>query len=117
MNTKTKTTKKTTAKSKPAPAKGAPVAKKDTPATKDAISGKKDAQSRPKAPTKAKDAVHKEELVVFAFRLTLEERKAIHKAAGPGKASKFVRTLTTAAARGDEAAVKEILEAVGAPTE
>ncbi len=32
----------------------------------------------------------KDEKVVFAFRLTLDERKAIHKAAGPGGASRFV---------------------------
>jgi len=47
---------------------------------------------------------------VFAFRLTAEERDAIHKAAGPAKASKFVRTLVVAAARNDEAAVKAIMK-------
>jgi len=54
----------------------------------------------------------REDLCVFAFRLTEEERDAIHKAAGPAKASKFVRTLAVAAARNDEAAVKAILKAV-----
>jgi diketogulonate reductase-like aldo/keto reductase len=54
----------------------------------------------------------RENLCVFAFRLTEEERDAIHKAAGPAKASKFVRTLAVAAARNDEAAVKAILKAV-----
>jgi len=53
----------------------------------------------------------REELCVFAFRLTEEERDAIHKAAGPAKASKFVRTLLVAAARNDEAAVKAIMKA------
>jgi len=43
-----------------------------------------------------------EELCVFAFRLAPEERDAIHKAAGPGKASRFVRTLVAAAARDDQ---------------
>jgi hypothetical protein len=56
----------------------------------------------------------REELCVFAFRLTTEERDAIHKAAGPAKASKFVRTLAVAAARNDEAAVKAILKAIEA---
>ena len=56
-----------------------------------------------------------EELVVFAFRLTEAERNSIHKAAGPSKASKFVRSLAIAATRGDEAAVKEILKSVGKP--
>ena len=49
---------------------------------------------------------------MFAFRLTPAERDAIHKAAGPAKASKFVRSLAVAAARNDEAAVKAILKAV-----
>ena len=54
------------------------------------------------------------DLCVFAFRLTEEERDAIHKAAGPAKASKFVRTLAVAAARNDEAAVKAIMKAAHA---
>jgi len=52
---------------------------------------------------------NRENLVVFAFRLTEAERNLIHKAAGPAKASRYVRTLAVAAARGDETAVKEIL--------
>ena len=51
----------------------------------------------------------KEELVVFAFRLTAEERELLHKAAGPAKASRFVRTLAVAAARGERERVEEIL--------
>jgi len=51
----------------------------------------------------------KEELCVFAFRLTAEERVAIHKAAGPGKASKFARRLLVAAAQGDDNAVRGIM--------
>jgi hypothetical protein len=47
-----------------------------------------------------------------AGRLTAEERNAIHKAAGPAKASKFARTLLVAAARSDEAAVTAIMKAV-----
>ena len=46
-----------------------------------------------------------------AFRLTEAERDAIHKAAGPTKASKFARTLLVAAAHDDEAAVKAIMKA------
>jgi hypothetical protein len=57
----------------------------------------------------------REDLCVFAFRLTAEERDAIHKAAGPAKASKFVRTIAVAAARNDEAAVRAIMK--GAQTE
>jgi len=78
-----KTTKKTTRARKPAVEKAAPKAK---------------------AP--------REELCVFAFRLTEEERNDIHKAAGPGKASKFARSLLVAAARTDDAAVRAILKEV-----
>ncbi len=80
-----KTTKKTTAKSKK------PAAKKT----------EAKAEKKPK-----------EELCVFAFRLTAEERVAIHNAAGPGKASKFARGLLVAAANKDEAAIKAILKEV-----
>ena len=61
-----------------------------------------------------KEKAPREELCVFAFRLTAEERNAIHKAAGPAKASKFVRTLAVAAARNDEATVKAIMKAIQA---
>ena len=54
----------------------------------------------------------REDLCVFAFRLTAEERDAIHKAAGPAKASRFVRTIAVAAARNDEAAVRAIMKGV-----
>ena len=54
----------------------------------------------------------REELCVFAFRLTEAERDAIHKAAGPAKASRFARTLLVAAARRDAAGVSAILEAI-----
>ena len=51
------------------------------------------------------------DLVVFAFRMSRAEREEIHDAAGPAKASRFVRTVVLAAARGDlatiQAAVKE----------
>ena len=64
-------------------------------------------------PAKApKEKAPKEDLMVFAFRLTKEESAAIHKAAGPGKASKFARTLLVAAARNDEVEVKAILKTV-----
>ena len=56
--------------------------------------------------------VPREDLCVFAFRLTAEERDAIHKAAGPAKASRFVRTIAVAAARNDEATVRAIMKGV-----
>jgi len=64
------------------------------------------------ASTEQEKKAQREDLCVFAFRLTEEERNAIHKAAGPAKASKFARSLLVAAARNDEAAVKAIMKAV-----
>jgi len=56
-----------------------------------------------------KESTVEQDLVVFAFRLTAAERDLIHKAAGPAKASKYVRTLAVAAANGDEALVLQLL--------
>ena len=63
---------------------------------------------KPARPAKKKrERKPKEEnLVVFAFRLTPEERDAIHAAAGPGGASRFVRAVAIAAANEDEAAIR-----------
>ncbi len=82
-----KTTKKTTRSRKPAAEKSA-------------------AEAKTKAP--------REDLCVFAFRLTEAERDAIHKAAGPAKASKFARNLLVAAATKDEAAVRAIMKEIQA---
>jgi hypothetical protein len=59
-----------------------------------------------KAPKAAPADDPREDLVVFAFRLTQAEREAIHEAAGPAKASRFVRAVALAAARKDMAAIK-----------
>ena len=56
--------------------------------------------AKPKAPKKPKAKTGpKPELVVFAFRLSEADRDAIHKAAGPGKATKFVLAAALAAAK------------------
>jgi hypothetical protein len=66
----------------------------------------------PKAekPVKVPRLPKEEGLVVFAFRLTEAERDAIHKAAGPARASRFVRTIAVAAANEDEAAIKATIK-------
>jgi len=99
---KSKTTKKkATAKTaKPAAA----AAKAKTP--------KRAADASPKAQEKPDKKAAREQLCVFAFRLSAEERDAIHKAACPGKASMFARGLLVAAARNDEAGVKAVMKAV-----
>ena len=81
----------------------------EAPATKPRGRKAKDGAKGKPAP---KEKPPKEELVVFAFRLKPGERDAIHAAAGPAKASKYVRGLTLAASRGDEKTVLEIVRAV-----
>lgn len=51
-----------------------------------------------------------DETVVFAIRLRRSERDLIHKAAGSGKASQFVRSLAVAAAERDLKALQEIVK-------
>ncbi len=63
----------------------------------------------PKEPKPKKEKAPKEPQVVFAFRLSEAQRDAIHKAAGPGKATKFVRSAALAAASGDRPAFEELL--------
>ena len=70
-----------------------------------------EAAAKPKCPADEimPKARASEELVVFAFRLTEAERDAIHDAAGPAKASRFVRAVALAAARRDVGALQAIL--------
>ena len=69
------------------------------------------AKTAPKAPAKPKKArPPKEDLVVFAFRLTQAERDAIHKTSGPRNATQFVRRAAVAFAGEDEAAFKAVLK-------
>ena len=51
---------------------------------------------------------------MFAFRLTEAERDAIHKAAGPAKASKFARNLRWPPPTNDDAAVRAIMKEIAA---
>ena len=101
--------KKTTKKSAPAKAR----TKKADPVVATQPFDTREVPLKPKKAKKAapKEKAPREDLCVFAFRLTEEERNAIHKAAGPAKASKFARTLLVAAVRNDESAVKAIMKA------
>jgi hypothetical protein len=51
----------------------------------------------------------REDLCVFAIRLTEPERKEIHDAAGPRNATQFVLAVALAAAREDDAAFKHAI--------
>jgi hypothetical protein len=50
-----------------------------------------------------------DDLVVFAFRLSADEREEIHSAAGSARASRFVRAVALAAARRDVSALQAIM--------
>jgi hypothetical protein len=76
---------------------------------KNAKSGKKPKAKVAKESKPKKDKAPREPLVVFAFRLTEGQRDQIHRAAGPAKATKFVRTAALAAASGDRPAFEELL--------
>jgi len=79
--------------------------KTDTPAK-----AKKVAKAKVvKEPKPKKEKAPKEPMVVFAFRLSEAQRDQIHKAAGPGKATRFVRSAALAAASGDRPAIEELL--------
>ena len=72
------------------------------------------AAAKAPAPEKAPKAAppddpREEPLVVFAFRLSQAEREEIHEAAGPAKASRFVRAVALAAARRDVAAIQAVI--------
>ncbi|MBD3336435.1 MAG: hypothetical protein GF355_13050 [Candidatus Eisenbacteria bacterium] len=70
--------------------------------------GKADQAPAPDPETKTTNGT--DELVVFAFRLLRSERDLIHQVAGSAKASRFVKGVTLAAARGDLDTVKAIVE-------
>ena len=93
---------KPTNKKAPAKAKG----KKPETATPKATAAEASTTEKKGRARKTPEA----DLVVFAFRLSQTERDAIHKAAGPAGASRFVRSLAVAAASGDEAQVKAIIK-------
>ena len=63
-----------------------------------------------KAAKEKKAKAPKEGLVVFAIRLTQAERDAIHAAAGPRGATRYVRAVANAFAAGDESAFVELLK-------
>ena len=51
-----------------------------------------------------------QEVCVFAFRLLRSERDELHAATGSAKASKFVKAIVLAGARGDMKAIQEIVD-------
>ncbi len=72
------------------------------------MSKPKSEKAEAKAPKPKKEKAPKEPHVVFAFRLSEADRDLIHKAAGPAKATKFVRAAALAAARQDAKAFEEL---------
>ena len=63
-----------------------------------------------KRTSKATASKAKDDLCTFAIRIPVAERDALHKAAGPGKATRFVRAIVAAFANEDEAAFRTALK-------
>ena len=70
----------------------------------------KKAAKKAKATAKRIRPAKEDGLVVFAHRMSLEEREAFHTAAGPAKASKVARALAVAFTNGDEAAFRALVK-------
>ena len=62
-----------------------------------------------KVPKPKKERPPKEDLMVFAFRLSKTESEALHKAAGPANASRTMRSLAAAFAAEDPDAFKAVV--------
>ena len=75
---------------------------------KPAKAAKPKAAKEPKVPKPKKEKAPKEPQVVFAFRLSETDRDLIHRAAGPAKATRFVRAAALAAANQDSKAFDEL---------
>ena len=88
-------------------------ATEETPAPEAATKSTK----KTKAPAKPKASIDTlmpraktaDDHCVFALRMTLAERDELHAAAGPSRASRFVRAVALAAARNDVPALQAIL--------
>ena len=91
-----------------------PETKKKKSTTQKATKTAKATETKPAPEAKAakpkKEKAPKEELVVFAIRLTQAERDAIHAAAGPRGATRYVRAVAGAFAAGDEAAFRSLVK-------
>ncbi len=91
-----------TGRTRTAPIQEVPVTSKKPAKPKKETAAKEGAPKKEKAP--------KEPQVVFAFRLSEAQREMIHKAAGPGKATKFALSAALAAATGDRTAFEELVK-------
>ena len=85
------------------------MSEKKSKTTKKAAAKKTESGPETKTAKAPREKKPKEDLVVFAIRLTAPERKAIHYAAGPRNATQFVRAVALAAARDDDAAFQQAI--------
>jgi hypothetical protein len=92
---------------KPDPEASTPKANKPVKAIKKEKAPAK--QKSVKETKPAREKVSAEDVCVFAFRLSVPQRTAIHDAAGGGKASQFVLAAALAAAEGDVEAFKGVV--------
>ena len=94
-------------------ARGVPIQRRNTMPTKkktDKSTRKAAVAAAPAKTKKEKAPKTADDKVVFAFRLSPAERDAIHKAAGPRGASRFVREVALAAAAGDKKAFATLVD-------
>ncbi len=82
-------------------------------ATKKKTTTRKTTKAGTSKATSRKPKAAKEDLVVFAFRLTAAERNAIHKTAGPRNATRLVRQVAVAFAHKDEGAFRDAVKKAG----
>ena len=78
--------------------------------------GKKSAKKAPREKKVREREQFDGEVVVFAFRLGVNDRDRIHAAAGPAGATKFVRSAALAAASGDAKGFEALVEQAKANT-
>ena len=68
------------------------------------------AKTETKAAKPPREKAPKEDLMTFALRMTKAESVALHKAAGPGRASRVMKTLAGAFVTGDRAVFESIVK-------
>ncbi len=103
------TTRKKTAKKAEKKGRAAKAKAPEKGAEKEQKQEKQDKQQKQQRQEK-QDKEAQADLVVFAHRMTLQEREAFHKAAGPARASNVARQLAVAFTNEDDAAFRALIK-------
>ena len=89
------------------------MAEKKSKSKKAAPKSKVETAPETKAAKPKREKGPKEDLMTFAFRMPKTESAALHKAAGPGGASRVMRSLAGAFVSGDRAVFESIVDDAG----